>query len=105
MEDGKVIRLLGIDSHEIGESCYEKAKEKLNSFVDGKEIRVESDSTDRDYYGRILRYVFVGDLFISVEMIRLGYAKFYELGNNEKYSELFLEMEDKARKAKRCIWN
>jgi len=65
---------------------------------------LKSDTKNKDGYGRLLRYVYVDDLFINSEMIRLGLAKFEEVGPNVKYSELFLEMEEKAKKARRCIW-
>ena len=39
------------------------------------------------------------------ELIRLGLARFEEIEPNTKYSSLFLEMENKARKAGRCVWN
>jgi endonuclease YncB( thermonuclease family) len=37
-------------------------------------------------------------------MVRLGLARFDEVIPNTKYSELFSDLEDKARKAGRCIW-
>ena len=51
-----------------------------------------------------MRYVYVDDLFVNSEMIRLGLARFEEIRPNTKYSELFLDLENKARKARRCIW-
>ena len=100
--DGKVVRLLGINSPEVDEECYQESREELKSLLKGKTIRLESDSTERDSYGRLLRYVFVDDMFVNAEMVRLGYAKVF--GNADKYSDFLLEMEDKAKKAKRCIW-
>jgi endonuclease YncB( thermonuclease family) len=98
------IRMIGINSPEIGEPCSLEAKEKLEEMIIGKEIRLEKDVTEKDEYGRLLRYVYVDNLFINVEMVRLGLARFEEIEPNIKYSELFLEIENKARKAKRCIW-
>ena len=102
LKDGKIVRLLGINAPEVDEECYQESREELKSLLKGKTIRLESDSTERDTYGRLLRYVFVDDIFVNGEMVRLGYAKVF--GNAEKYSEILIEMEDKARKAKRCIW-
>ncbi len=103
-KDGKTIRLIGINAPETGEKCYEEAKNKLKEFIYRKKIRLERDVKSRDDYGRLLRYVYVDDLFVNSEMIRLGLAKFEEIEPNEKYSELFLDLENKARKARRCIW-
>jgi endonuclease YncB( thermonuclease family) len=98
------IRMIGINSPEIGESCSLEAKEKLEEMIIGKEIRLEKDITEKDEYGRLLRYVYVDNLFVNAEMVRLGLARVEEIEPNIKFSSLFLEMENKARKAKRCIW-
>jgi len=102
--DGKTIRLIGINAPETGENYYQEAKDKLEELIHRKKIRLERDASNKDVYGRLLRYVYVGDLFINSEMIRLGLARFEEIEPNKKYSKLFLDLENKARKAKRYIW-
>ena len=86
------VRLIGINAPEIGEHCYQEAKDKLKELVRGKKIRLEKDRTDKDEYGRLLRYIYVNDLFVNSEMIRLGLARFEEIEPNTKYSELFLDL-------------
>ena len=103
-KDGKTIRLIGINAPEIGEKCYQEAKDELKEIIYQKKIRLEKDVGNKDNYGRILRYVYVDDLFVNSEMIRLGLARFEEIEPNKKYSKLFLDLENKARKAGRCIW-
>jgi endonuclease YncB( thermonuclease family) len=98
------IRIIGINAPEMGEPCSLEAKEKLGEMIVGKEIRLEKDITEKDEYGRLLRYVYVDNLFINAEMIRLGLARVEEIKPNVKYSDLFLETENKARKAGRCVW-
>jgi micrococcal nuclease len=63
-----------------------------------------SDADDKDMYGRLLRYVYVGDMFVNSEMVRLGLAKTEEIEPNVKYSQLFQELEEDSRKANRCMW-
>lgn len=101
---GQSIRLIGINAPEIGEPCSLEAKDKLAELIKGKKIRMETDIGEKDEYGRLLRYVYIDNLFVSAEMIRLGLARFEEIEPNVKFSNLFLELENKARKAKRCIW-
>jgi len=98
------IRLIGIDAPEIGEPCSLEAKEKLGEILLGNEVRLEKDIIEKDEYGRLLRYVYADNLFVNAEMIRLGLARVEEIKPNTKYSELFLDEENKARKAKRCVW-
>jgi len=104
LSNNKFVRLTGINAPEVDESCYKEAKEKLIKLVKGKMVRLESDVENKDSYGRLLRYVYVDDLFVNSEMIRLGYARVDEFKPNVKYSSLFLEMEDKARRSRRCVW-
>ena len=104
LEDGKIIRLIGINAPETNEKCYHEAKEKLKELVKEKVVRLESDAKNKDDYGRLLRYVYIDDLFVNSEMIRLGLAKFEEVEPNTKFSSLFLDLENKARKVRRCIW-
>lgn len=102
--DGKVIRLIGINSPEVGEKCYQEAKDELKEIIYKKKITLERDADNKDVYGRLLRYVYADDLFVNSEMVRLGLARFEEIEPNKKYSELFLDLENKAKKAGRCIW-
>jgi micrococcal nuclease len=102
--DGKVIRLIGVNSPEIGEPCSIEAKDKLSELIIGKQIRLEGDAGSKDAYGRQLKYVYIDDIFVNSELVRLGLARTEEIKPNVKYSELFQEMESRARSARRCIW-
>jgi len=102
---GQSIRLIGINSPELGDPYSIEAKDKLAELIKGKKIRMDKDAGEKDEYGRLLRYVYVDDLFVNAEMVRLGLAKFEEIEPNVKFSSLFLEMENNARKTKRCIWS
>ena len=104
VSNNKVVRLIGINAPEINEHCYSEAKEELEKLIEHKKVRLEKDVNDKDDYGRLLRYVYVDDLFVNSEMIRLGLARFEEIEPNTKYSSLFLDLENKARKAGRRIW-
>ena len=99
------VRLIGINTPEKGEKCYADATNALKELIEYRLVRLEKDSKDQDDYGRLLRYVYVDDLFVNEEMVRLGMARFDEIPPNTRYSELFLEMEEKAKKVGRCIWN
>jgi micrococcal nuclease len=102
--DGRSVRLIGVNSPELGQPCSFEAKAKLEEILSGGKVRMESDAGDKDVYGRLLRYVYVDDLFVNEEMVRLGLAVTEEIEPNNKHASLFQAAEDKARKAKRCIW-
>jgi len=101
---GERVRLIGIDSPERGQPYYSEARNKLMELVLNKEVRLEKDITDRDRYGRLLRYIYVGDLFINLEMARLGYANSYTYPPDVKYQNQILSAQQGARNAQVGLW-
>ncbi len=104
LKTGERVRLLGINAPERDEPCSQEATGRLRELVEGKEIRVEKDIEDRDMYNRLLRYVYVGNTFVNVEMVEEGYALVYLYNDTIKYKDLLIEAENKAKMAKRCMW-
>lgn len=95
------IRLLGIDSPERGQYYYEQAKNKLEELILGKEVRLERGENDKDKYGRLLRYVFIDDVFVNLELVREAYAKVIPA---EKYFEQLKEIEKLAKEKNLGVW-
>ncbi len=110
IEGGERLRYIGIDTPEVarpsqpGEYLGEEAAEKNRELVLGKKVRLEGDVQDRDEYGRLLRYVWLDDILVNAELVRLGYAYSYTLPPNVKYQELFLRLEREAREKKLGLW-
>jgi micrococcal nuclease len=76
MPDGKnePVRLIGIDAPEDGSILDQEATAYLEDLVLGEEVRMVVDVSGRDRFGRLLRYIYVGDLFVNEEMVRVGLA-------------------------------
>jgi len=104
LANGKKVRLLGVDAPEKNQYFYEEAKEKLRELVENKNVYLEADYTNSDSSGRLLRYAFVGDTFVNLEMVKQGFANVYIFSPNEKYSSQLLEAEEFARMNKLGIW-
>ncbi len=92
--DGKTekVRLIGIDTPEKGKPYFNEATEKTKELCLGKEVRLEKDVSEKDRYDRLLRYVYVGDLFVNAELVKQGYASAYTYPPDVKYSELFRKL-------------
>ena len=58
--NGETVRLVGIDTPEVGACGFEQAAAHLGRLVLGKQVRLGVSDEDRDGYGRLLRYVDVG---------------------------------------------
>jgi len=110
--DGKTykVRYIGIDTPETvhptkGVEEYGKeASAKNKELVGGEGVQLERDVSETDKYGRLLRYVYVGDLFVNAELVRLGYAQAVSYPPDVKYQDLFLELQREAREAGRGLW-
>ncbi|MEM4246539.1 MAG: lamin tail domain-containing protein [Candidatus Bathyarchaeia archaeon] len=103
LQDGAVVRLLGINAPERGHALYQEAKERLASLVLGREVRLEADWEDKDRQGRLLRYVFVDGCFVNAQLVREGLASVF-MESGLRYRGQLLEAERYARLQNLGIW-
>ena len=108
--DRRRVRYLGINAPEIStrdgppEPFAEKARELNWQLVEGKRVRLVRDESDTDPYGRLLRYVYVGDIFVNAELVRAGLAVAFLVPPDEKYAGKFEQLEREARRCRRGMW-
>lgn len=105
LSTGQKIRLIGIDTPESGDPYYQEAKQELSSLILNKTITLEKDVSETDKYGRLLRYIYLDDLFINEEMVRRGFARVYTYPPDVKYANLFKETETEARTNQIGLWS
>lgn len=93
--DGEVrrVRYIGVNTPERNEYCYSEASEANSLMVDGKSVRLVKDKSETDRYGRLLRYVYAGDVFVNLELVRQGYAEAVLYEPDSEYFEQFAEIE------------
>jgi endonuclease YncB( thermonuclease family) len=71
LENGQKVRLIGIDTPERGCPGYQEAKKNMQDLVLAKRIILVTDGKqDTDRYGRLLRYVDLGDKDVGEEQIK-----------------------------------
>ncbi|MCX5813842.1 MAG: thermonuclease family protein [Proteobacteria bacterium] len=110
LDTGEIVRYLGIDTPELfikggGAEFYAREAARYNKkLVFMKKIKLEFDAERKDHYGRLLAYVFVKNLFVNAELVRLGYAKVMIKPPNTKYSDLLLNHQKKAMNEERGLW-
>lgn len=111
LSNGKKVRYIGINTPETVNpntdvQCMGKeASAKNKELVLGKEVRLEKDVSETDRYGRLLRYVYVGDLFINDYLVRQGYAEASAYPPDVKYQSQFNQAETEARDNNRGLWS
>jgi len=110
IEGGQTIRYIGIDTPETVHpskpvECFGKeASNKNKELVEGKRVKLEKDVSETDKYGRLLRYVWVGDIFVNDYLVRQGYAYAYTYPPDVKYSDQFVESQQEAKDNNRGLW-
>jgi micrococcal nuclease len=101
------VRYIGIDTPEVHPKVEEygiEAWEANRRLVEGKEVRLERDATETDKYDRLLRYVYVGDVFVNAELVRQGLAEAKAYPPDTKYQDYLEKLEAEARLAGRGMW-
>ncbi len=105
IEGGYSVRILGIDTDERGYPCFEAAKNGLEELILNREVRLDKGREDLDQYCRYLRYVFLNDRNISLELVKEGLAVARFSPEDIKYREEIANAEKEARENKiGCKW-
>ena len=98
------VRYIGMNTPETGQPCAAEATNYNAELVMGKTVTLVKDVSETDRYGRLLRYVYVGDAFVNAELVRQGYANAATYPPDVAYADLFVELEAEARAAGRGCW-
>ncbi len=110
LENGQRVRYIGMDTPETIEprksiACFSKEAVEFNkNLVEGKKVRLEKDVSETDKFGRLLRYVFVGSVFVNDYLVRQGYASTATFPPDVRYQSQFVEAEREARENNRGLW-
>ena len=111
--DGRAerVRYIGVDTPEsvkpgVGVQCFAKAAAAANRrLVLGRSVRLEYDAEARDRYGRLLAYVWRGDVLVNAELVRLGYGKPLEIAPNLAHAAELRQLAAAAKHAHRGLWS
>ncbi|HEX7834961.1 MAG TPA: thermonuclease family protein, partial [Pseudolysinimonas sp.] len=109
LTDSTKVRLLGIDTPEVGENleCYgNEATDELRSLVpDGSRVMILADVQPLDQYGRSLLFVYAEDgKLVNLELIEDGMAEAVVLPPNVLFADELEAAEDHAQAAGAGMW-
>lgn len=103
----ETVRLLRIDTPERGQRGHREATRALIGLVKGQDVTLVLERPglpERDVHGRLLAYVFLDEANVNVEMVRLGWSRFWTAFGAGRLAEAFEKAEAEARQAKRGLW-
>lgn len=110
-DHAETVRYIGINAPEVGnppqpwEQAGRDARDVNVLLVGQKKVRLELDVEERDAYGRLLAYVYVGDTLVNAEMVRRGYATTQTVPPNVKHEALLARLEREARERNQGLWD
>ncbi len=101
----ETVRLIGINAPEGGECWADAATEALASFLAMGEVTLELDVSDRDRYGRLLRYVETPDgADVGGLLIDGGHAWARSYPPDTSRDAVYRERQDRAQQAGLGLW-
>lgn len=110
LEDGRKLRYIGIDTPETkhptkGQECFGiEASSRNAALVENKTVYLEKDVSETDRYGRLLRYVWIGDTLINQKLVEDGYAFARSYPPDIRYQERLSQAEQVAHESNRGLW-
>jgi len=111
LSSGETVRLICVDAPEKNTKGYEEAKKFLSDLILNKEVRLEKDVSEKDSYGRLLRYVYLdipilgcsfepsnpnelsdetciglgtNEIFVNKEIVKNNHGVLFSFGNDTK---------------------
>lgn len=111
IEGGEVVRYIGVNTPETVapnrpvECMGREASARNKELVQGKIVELEKDVSQRDRYGRLLRFVWVGDTMVNEQLVREGFAQVSTYPPDVKYQPLFVEAQRLAIEEKKGLWS
>jgi micrococcal nuclease len=101
LQDGRAvkIRLYGIDCPEKHQAYGNRAHRFTSDFAFGKDVEVRP--VDRDRYGRLIAWVYVGSRCLNEELLQAGYAWHFKRYSRDRH---LAEIEMQARAARIGLW-
>ena len=105
--DGDAVRMLGIDAAESYQAGGDVATEILEKHLLGRTVRLEADENgeNTDHFGRLLRWVWVGDTNVNLKMVAQGYAPVRMYQEKLKYLDTLRYLEEQAAMTGRGLWS
>jgi micrococcal nuclease len=109
--DVERVRYIGVAAPDAGDGTPDsgdpQGREALQfnrGLTNAKNVRLELDVQERDPEGRLLAYVWLGDVMVNAELIGHGFGQVVTGGPNVRHQETLLRRQDQARAAKLGIW-
>jgi micrococcal nuclease len=104
LKDGMSVRFIGMDTPERGLRGAAEATATTISLINNSDVRFEKDVSDKDKFGRYLRYIYANDVFVDAELVRRGWAIAKDFPPDLAKSEELHKLDREAKDARIGLW-
>jgi micrococcal nuclease len=111
----ETVRLIGVDTPETVKpdtpvQCFgPRASAFEHRTVEGRRVRLLTGVEPRDFYDRLLAYVWIGApphaRFVEAELLSRGLARVLTFHPNDRFARRFELIAQRAAKAGKGLWN
>jgi micrococcal nuclease len=107
----ETVRLIGVDTPETVKpdtpvQCFgPRASAFEHRTVEGHRVRLLVGVEPRDFYGRLLAYVWIEGRFLEAELLRRGLARTLTFHPNDRFAHRFEGLAQKAARSGKGLWN
>lgn len=98
------VRYIGMDTPEQGEPNSYEASALNIDLVSGETVTLVKDVSETDQFGRLLRYVLVGDVFVNYELVLQGVAVIDTFPPDVACADAYANAQQRARNMGMGIW-
>lgn len=106
--DGRTerVRYIGVDTPERGDAGYLEATQANTAVLNASptELYLARDVSDRDRFGRLLRYVVSAAGSLSHELMRQGWARTLTIPPDVRCADELVAIQREAQAAGRGVW-
>lgn len=97
------VRLIGINAPESGECLAQEAGRRLEELLGGA-VRLETDEEETDRFGRMLAYIWAGDVLVNERLAAEGLALARGYPPNISHQAVLDAAEADARRERAGMW-
>ena len=102
----ETVRYIGVDTPERGQPGYQAAAEANEALLGADTLLLVPDTSERDRWGRLLRYVYTADgTMVNREMLAQGWAQPVEYPPDTLHAAEFRTLTSQAADAGRGFWS
>ncbi len=95
---------IGIYTPDKGQPFFSEATNKNSSLVRGQTVTLVKDVSETDQFGRFVRYVLVGNMFVNYQLVRDGYAYASPNPPDVACSDIYIVAQRQAQSEGRGLW-